>query len=160
MPHSIDVLTAPRLPELWRRVCSYAGLPTRSTDHPDASFVVRCGENPPELVVHLLEEAVEPDGLEITTCVAGEPDYPSLPRGQVVVRPGFEMPCPLEVQRAMTDAAALGDVLLFAVERRGRTGKLNELTWVAMPDELPVPEVQLSAAVAREAPGGLGEWGA
>ena len=68
------------------------------------------------------------------------------------MRQGYESPCPLRDE--LQEVAGLGGVLVFAVERRDAGGRLIDVTWVALPDELPVQEVPLAAAVARQVAGG------
>ena len=43
-----------------------------------------------------------------------------------------------------------GRPLSFAVERRDGAGRLRSRTWVVLSDELPLQEVPLTAAVARD----------
>ena len=142
-----DVLEAPRLPELYRLICRYTGLPLPPAVAEDR-FVVRSGDTPPELLAMVLEEAFVEDEAEVLICPSGEVlDVAHLPPGQLVVRPGFESPCP--------DGAALcgsvggGPVMLFAVERRDAEGRLRGVTWAAVPEEEPPPTVPFRAAVAR-----------
>lgn len=146
----VTVLTAPRLPELWRKVCVYSGVPTGGGASAPGHVVVRCGSAPPDLLAMLLEEALAAEKPEILTAPAEhEPQYEEW-SGRWLVRPGFDAACPEGLRRALCQAAELGDILVYAVERRDARGGLLRRTWVAMPDELPVPEVSLAAAVASE----------
>jgi hypothetical protein len=147
---AIDVLTAPRLPQLWREICAYGGLPNEQPPVPDRSFVIRCGVESPELLTLLLAEALAADRLEVAShTAAGEPDYPALLPGQVLVRPGYDSPCPDAFRQALHEVAELGSLLVFAIEERDRQGALRQVTWVGMPDEL-LPDVPLAAAVVRQ----------
>ena len=83
---------------------------------------------------------------------ADPPDFHHLPAGQVIVRPGFDAPCPVAGELTRAACPGGGPVLLFAVERRDAGGRLLEVTWAAVPEEEPGPQAPFKAAVAR--PGG------
>ena len=142
-----EVLVAARLSELCRQACAYAGLPTRGMFPPGVRFVVRSGPEPAELVVKLLQEALAEEAPEIAP-LGDDADPVPLPAGQVLVREGFDAPCP--ISRDLEQVLGPGRPLAFAVERRDPDGRLLDLTWVVLSEELPLPEVPLTAAVARE----------
>ena len=142
-----DALEAPRLPELYRLICRYAGLPLPPAVTEDR-FVVRSGDTPSELLAMVLEEAFVEDGAEVLIWPAGAAvDVAHLPPGQLVVRPGFESPCP-DVD-ALRGVVGGGPVMLFAVERRDAEGRLRGVTWAAVPEEEPPATVPFRAAVVR-----------
>ena len=156
-----DVLEAVRLPALCRGVCLYAGLPLPPATAPGEWFVVRSGAVPPEFLAHLLAEAFGEDGVEVTVCPpAGSPDVPMAGLAKVAVRPGYPAPCPTadELRRAV--AADDAAVLLFAVERRDRQGRLLGVTWAAVPEGEPPQQARFRAAVRSyeyDAPPGPGD---
>jgi hypothetical protein len=125
---------------------------------PPERFVLRSGPEQPELYAKLLEEAFAEDEAEIAVEEPNNPvDLARLCAGAVMIRPGFDCPCP--------DAEALrqavrpkgGEALLFAVERRDAHGRLLGLTWAAMPEEEPDPQAPYRAAYVHQA-AGSGEW--
>jgi hypothetical protein len=146
-PNATEVLAAARLPELCRRACAYAGLPTRRTCSPGVRFVVRSGQEPAELVAKLLEEALAEEAPEMALPEDG-PDPGPGPAGWVLVREGFDCPCPIgrELEQLLSPARPL----TFAVEQQDPGGRLLSRTWVVLSEELPLPEMPLTAAVARE----------
>ena len=142
-PH---VLQAPRLPALYRDIFRYAGLPLP----PGEEFVLRCGEQPPGLFAALLEEAFLEDESEAVVWQGdAPPDYRHAGPASVVIRAGFEAPCPLARELGEAVLPEGGPVLLFAVERRDAGGRLLGLTWAAVPEEEPGPREVFRAAVAR-----------
>jgi hypothetical protein len=144
-PNATEVLAAARLPELCRQACAYAGLPTRGTCPPGVRFVIQSGQEPAELVAKLLEEALAEEAPEMA--LPGD-DLDPAPAGQVLVREGFDRPCP--IGRDLEHLLRPGRPLTFAVEQLDPDGRLLSRTWVVLSEELPVPEVPLTAAVARE----------
>jgi hypothetical protein len=101
-----DVLQAPRLPALYREVFVYAGLPLP----PGERFVLRSGDEPPGLFAALLEEAFLEDEAEALVWEGVDPpDCHHLGPWQVVIRPGFDTPCPVagELARALGPALAV-----------------------------------------------------
>jgi hypothetical protein len=114
---------------------------------PEVRFVVRSGQEPAELVVKLLQEALAEEAPEIAP-LGDDLDPCTLPAGQVLVREGFDCPCP--IGRDLEQLASPGRPLAFAVEQHDRGGHLLSRTWVVLSEELPLPEVPLTAAVARE----------
>jgi hypothetical protein len=145
--HATEVLVAARLPELCRQACAYAGLPASGNAPPGIRFVVRSGREPAELVVKLLQEALADEAPEIAPLEA-DVNPGTLPAGQVLVREGFDCPCP--IGRDLQELASPAVPLAFAVEQHDRGGHLLSRTWVVLSEELPLPEVPLTAAVARE----------
>src|SRR4051794_36274124 len=112
-----DVLEALRLPELYRKVFLYAGIPLPPAAAPGECFVLRSGDQPPDLFAKLLEEAFLEDQTEVGACRPTDPPEAQGQRpGQIEVRPGFDSPCPAaeELRRAARSGA--GPVLVFAVE--------------------------------------------
>ena len=90
-----QLLHAPTLPGLYREVFRHAGVPVSPTPTPDERFVLRSGDEPPDLLAKLLEEAVVDDEAEVTVWWDGaEPDYQGLGPGGLAVRSGFETPLP------------------------------------------------------------------
>jgi hypothetical protein len=155
--YSTQLLVASRLSELCRQACAYAGLPTRGMWPAGVRFVVRSGQEPAELLVKLLQEALAEEAPEIAP--AGDHlDSETLPASQVLVREGFDSPCP--IGRDLEQLVSPGRPLAFAIERRDAHGRLLSRTWVVLSEELPLSEVPLTAAVARETfscAGGAGE---
>jgi hypothetical protein len=145
--NATEVLVAARLSELCRQACAYAGLPTRGACLSGDRFVVRSGGEPAELVVKLLQEALAEEAPEIAP-LAKDVDPATQPPGQVIVREGFDSPCP--IARDLEQVLGPGRPLAFAVEQHDPSGRLLSLTWVVLSEELPLPEVPLTAAVARE----------
>jgi hypothetical protein len=147
-PNAPHILTALRLPGLYRKVCAWAGLrPPPVTAGADC-FTLRCGAEPPELFAAVLEEALVEDGAEVLLLPAsGPPDDRALMPGHVAVRPGFDSPCPAVDELRRAAAPWGGRVLLFAVERRDQDGRLVAVTWAAVPEEEPPPQVEFQAAV-------------
>jgi hypothetical protein len=145
--NATEVLVAARLSELCRQACAYAGLPTRGTSPSGDRFVVRSGPEPAELVVKLLQEALAEEAPEIAS-LAGDVDPGTQPAGQVTVREGFDSPCP--IARDLEQVLGPGRPLTFAVEQHDPAGRLLSRTWVVLSEELPLPEVPLTAAVTRE----------
>ena len=142
------VLEALRLPELCRRVCLSAGIPLAPGPDTQERFVLRSGSAPPGLLAGLLEEAFVEDEAEVLVWLAPDPvDFRRLAPGQLVVRPGFDGPCPAEELAR----AGGGPALLFAVERHDADGGLLGVTWAALPEEEPAPEAGYRAAVLTEA---------
>jgi hypothetical protein len=147
-----QTLDAVRLPELYRAVCRAAGIPLPSSSVPPERFVVRSGPEQPELYAKLLEEAFAEDEAEIAIEQPDSPvDLERLGPGAVMIRPGFDFPCP--------DAEALrqavrpngGDTLLFAVERRDAHGLLLGVTWAATPEDEPDAQSPYRAAYIHHA---------
>ncbi len=148
---SPDVLSAPRLPELFRAICRYAGVTLPPVGGGDEALVVRTGAEPPGLLALLLEEVVVEDGAEaLPSPVPPEPADFSRPAGRVAVRPGFDAPCPAEAELRRAASPGGGPVLLFVVERRGPSGVLRGGTWAAVAEEEPPPAAGFRAAVVRQ----------
>jgi hypothetical protein len=144
------VLEALRLPALCRKVCRYAGMPLVPGTGSSGRFVVRSGAESPELLTHLLEEALLEDGAEAVVFRPGEPfDPAAVGAGEVAARAGFDDPCPDAERLRRAASPEAGPVLLFAVERRDEAGNLLGVTWAAVPEEEPPPRERLQAAVAR-----------
>ncbi len=144
----IEVLEALRLPELYRKVCGYAGVPTGPGPATDDCFVIRSGPTSPRLAALLLEEAFIEDEAEVEAFEeADDVDLAALSPGQIIVRGGYESPCP--VAAALRQAAGARSVLVFAIERRGPQGRLLGVTWAAVPEDEPSQEAPLRAAVVR-----------
>ncbi len=143
-----DLLEAPRLPALCRGVCLYAGLPLPPATPSPNRFVVRSGNEPPELLVRLLEEGLCEDEIEV--CVdSAVPlcDSAAVGSARVIVRPGHAAPCPDldDLRRAVVGEN--GAVLVFAVEHHDEAGRLLGVTWAAVPEEEPPPQGCFRAAV-------------
>jgi hypothetical protein len=146
---AVQILTAPRLPDLFRQVFAYAGLPTHGTSNTSDRFIVRCGSEPPELLAKLLEEALPEDAPEIQTRRHDEPvDAGLLAPGEVVLQAGYALPAPIPEE--LWQAVRGGRVLVLAIERRGDRGALLGVVWTALSDEPPTSNEPLRAAVARE----------
>jgi hypothetical protein len=145
--HPDEVLRASRMNDLYRQVWAYAGLPARGT-HPTADrFIVRSGPEPAEWLAKLLQEASAEDAPDVVPYEEGtDPD--ALPADRVVVREGFEEPCP--IGQELEEVVSPGEPVTFAVERHDPGGRLLDRTWVVLSEELPVQEVPLTAAVARD----------
>src|SRR5438105_3170782 len=96
MPKQVpDVLESPRLPALCRGVCLYAGLPLPPAPVSGERFVVRSGGEPAEFFVRLLGEGFAGDEIEVHAAPLGdEPDSAMAGTAKVLVRPGFDSPCP------------------------------------------------------------------
>ncbi len=149
-PIAPTVLEALRLPELCREVCRYAGVPFASPPAVDDRFVVRSGQEAPDLLAKLLEEAFAEDEAEVLVFQGAErPDCGQLRPGQTIVQSGLDAPCP--VADALRNAVRPqgGAVLLFAIERRDEVGRLLGVTWAALPEEEPAPQERFQAAVLR-----------
>jgi hypothetical protein len=148
-----QVLQALRLPELYRLICRQAGLPlagdaSRSSDR----FILRCGQERPDLFAKLLEEAFLEDEAEVPIWPTdAAPDYRGLPPGSIAVRPGFDAPCP-DTAALLQAASEGGPALVFAIERRDEAGRLLAVTWAAIPEEEPPPEADFRAAVLNLLP--------
>ncbi len=143
-------LEALRLPELYREICRFAGVPLPSPQVPPDRFVLRTGAEPPELFAKLLEDAFAEDEAEIAVDSAEGPiDLERLGPGAVVIRPGFDQPCPYTEALRQTVRPQGGPALLFAVERRDGQGRLLGLTWAVVPEEEPPPQAPFRAAVIR-----------
>lgn len=141
-----EVLTAPRLSDLCRRVCERAGLPTRGEATADR-FILRSGPEPPELLGKLLEEGLAADGSAMLTFRQDEEvDTAALAPGQIVVQEGYRVPGPLPLD--LWQSVRGGRVLLFAVERRTAAGALVSVLWAALSDEPVSQEAPLKAVVA------------
>jgi hypothetical protein len=139
-----DLLRAQRLPALLRGVCLYAGLPLPPATAGRECFVVRSGTEPPDLAARLLGEGLLDDGIE----VRAEPAADAAPvPGQVVVCGGHAGICPDadELRRAVAPGGE--PVLMFAIERRDRAGRVLGVTWAAVPEEEPPPQGDFRAAV-------------
>jgi hypothetical protein len=146
-----EILEALRLPELYRAVCVYAGVPMPPATAAGECFILRCGAEPPELFAELLEEAFVEDEAEVAVRRPDEPlDCDRLGVTPVAVEPGFAAPCPCadELRRAVGG----GPVLLFAIERQGAAGRLLGRTWAAVPEEEPPQDTPFRAALARDDP--------
>jgi hypothetical protein len=150
MAHArVEVLTAARLPELWRKVCAHAGVMLTQVPVGPSRFVVRSGGESPELLAKLLEEALAEDGAEVVAIPGDDALADSVPTsGRVQVRGGYPFPCPLDAE--LRGVAELGDVIIFAVERWDAAGRLAQVTWAGMPDELPASEAPLAASVMTQ----------
>ena len=146
-----QTLEALRLPELYRAVCEAAGIPLPSLCVPRERFVVRSGSEQPELYAKLLEEAFVEDEAEVAVDVPDHPvDLERLGPGAVMIRPGFDSPCPdAEALRQAVRPRGIS-VLLFAVERRDEHGRLLGLTWAATPEDEPDPQAPYRAAVVQQ----------
>jgi hypothetical protein len=146
------LLEAMRLPELYRRVCRHAGLPPAPAADTGERFVLRSGDEPPDLYGKLLEEAFVEDEAEVPVYRPDDPlDYRRLGPGHVAVRPGFDAPCPAvvaDLRRAVRPEG--GRVMVFTVERRDTEGRLLGVTWAAVPEEEPAPRAEFRAAVLRQ----------
>jgi len=146
-----DVLEALRLPELYRKICLYAGIPLSPAPTAAERYVFRSGAELPDFFAKLLEEAFVEDEAEVVVCRAtGPPDFHQFGTGHIIVLPGFDSPCPVaeELRRAVWPGG--GPVLLFAIERRDGDGRLLGVTWAAVPEEEPAPETPFRAAVLRD----------
>jgi hypothetical protein len=140
-----EVLHAPTLPSLYRRVCRRAGVPVPPAAL-DERFVLRSGAEPPDLLAKLLEEAFVDDEAAVPVWRAGdEPDYRGLGPGGLAVRAGFEAPCPDGLGR-LADPGG-GRTQAFAVERRDARGRPLGVTWVAVAEEEPPPTGEFRAVV-------------
>jgi hypothetical protein len=147
VPHILEAL---RLPELYREICVYAGIPLPSGAVPPERFVIRSGPESPELFAKLLEEAFAEDEAEIAIDTPDAPaDLERLGPGAVVIRPGFDAPCPDGAALRPAVRPAGGPALVFAVERRDAHGRLLGLIWAAVPEEEPDPQAPFRAAVCR-----------
>lgn len=146
-----ELLHAPTLPSLYRRVCRFAGVPVPPAAS-DERFVLRSGAEPSDLLAKLLEEAFVEDEAEVTLWrEADVPDYRRLGPGGLAVRPGFDAPWPVGLARHAVPGGARA--LTFAVERRDEGGRLLGVTWVAVPEEEPPPTGEYRAAVLRSSEG-------
>src|SRR5262245_26008244 len=98
-----DVLEATRLQELCRGVCLYAGLPLPPATAPGEHFIVRSGQEPPDFLVRLLTEAFLEDDIDVQPSSSGDDIEPIAGQAKVIVRPGFDTPCPVadEVYRVL-----------------------------------------------------------
>jgi len=146
MPHVLEAL---RLPDLYRQVCRYAGVPLPPAPAAEDRFILRTGAEPPGLFARLLEEAFAEGGTEFLVRMGDDPSDGCPPAaGQILVCPGFASACPAE---ELKQAARQGGepLLLFAVERRNAECRLLDVTWAAVPEEEPPPEVGFRAAVLR-----------
>jgi hypothetical protein len=114
---------------------------------PGIRFVVRSGQEPAELVVKLLQEALAEEAPEMAP-LGEDIDPTTLPPDHVLVRGGFDSPCP--IGRDLESLLGPGRPLAFTIERHSADGRLLSRTWVVLSDEFPLPEVPLTAAVARE----------
>lgn len=143
-----EVLHAPTLPGLYRRVFRYAGVPVPPAAAPDERYVLRSGAEPPDLLAKLLEEAFVDDEAKVPVWREGDaPDYHGLRPGGLAVKSGFETPWPDGLGRHADPGG--GRALSFAVERRDADGRLLGVTWVAVPEDEPSPTVEFRAAVLR-----------
>jgi hypothetical protein len=146
-----QILEALRVPELYRAVCGAAGIPLPSPRQPRERFVVRSGPEQPHLYAELLEEAFAEDEAEIAVEQPGQPiDLERLGPGAVVIRPGFDLPCPDAEALRQAVRPSGGQPLLFAFERRDAHGRLLGVTWAATPEEDPAPQAPYRAAVVRQ----------
>jgi hypothetical protein len=141
------LLEAPRLPALCRGVCLYAGLPLPPATTSPNRFVVRSGNEPPELLVRLLEEGFWEEEIDVYTDASAPTGDSAVGPARVIVRPGHTAPCPdLDgLRRAV--ATENGPVLVFAVEHHDEAGRLLGVTWAAVPEEEPPPQGCFRAAV-------------
>jgi hypothetical protein len=142
-----EVLMAPRLSDLCRLVWAYAGLPVPGASPTGDRFIIRSGLEPDELLVKLLLESFGDDVPDLVEFEEGL-DPEAVPPGRVVVREGFDYACP--IGQELEELASPGRPLTFAVERRDCHGRLMSVTWVVLSEELPLQEVPLTAAVARD----------
>jgi hypothetical protein len=142
-----EVLMAPRIPDLCRQVWAYAGLPVGGASPTGDRFVIRSGPEPEEWLAKVLQEAFAEDVPDIVPFEEGL-DPEALPPDRVVVREGFDAPCP--IGQELEEVASPGRPLTFAVERRDRLGRMRSVTWVVLSEELLLQEVPLTAAVARD----------
>jgi hypothetical protein len=144
----IEILTASRLPDLYRLVCERAGLPTAGPAAQDR-FVVRCGPEPPALLAKLLEEVLPDAAPQVDVFhLADDFDLEGLAPGQVVVREGYALPAP--IPQELWQSVRGGRVLVFAVERYGPQNQLVSVVWAAVSEEPARGEEPLRAAVAHE----------
>ena len=142
-----DLLEAPRLPALCRGVCLYAGLPLPPAKPSPKRFVVRSGNEPPELLALLLEEGFWEDEIEVCTdSSAPAGDSAAVGPARVIVRPGHTAPCP-DLEELRRAVAGDGPVIVFAVEHHDERGRLLGVTWAAVPEEEPPPQACFRAAV-------------
>jgi hypothetical protein len=145
-----EVLHAPTLPSLCRRVCRHAGVPVPPAIS-DERFVLRSGSEPPDIFAKLLEEAFVEDEAAVPVWREGdEPDYRGLVPGGVAVRSGFDVPYP---DGWRYPGLGGGREMSFAVERRDAGGRLLGVTGVAVPEEEPPPTGEYRAAVLRSSAG-------
>jgi hypothetical protein len=143
-----EALTAARLSDLCRLVLVRAGIPGDGAPT-EERFIVRSGPEPPELLAKLLEEALAEEAPEIPTFLADETvDAAALAPGEVVVQQGYRVPGPIPLD--LWQSVRGGRVLLFAVERRGKSGAVRSVLWAALSDEPPDGEAPLKAVVAWE----------
>jgi hypothetical protein len=148
-PNTVVVLEAPRLPELYRKICLHSGISLAPGAVGTDRFVLRSGSAPAQLFAELLEEAFAEDAAEVPVCPPTDQVHTSGP-GHVTVCPGFESPCPV-VEGLRRAVSAEGEsVLLFAIERRDEPGRLLEVTWAVLPEEEPEPQEEFRAALWRE----------
>jgi hypothetical protein len=142
-----EVLRAGRIADLCRQVWAYAGLPARNAAHTADRFVIRSGPEPAEWLAKLFQEAFTEDAPGVVPYEEGG-DPHGVPHDRVLVREGFDAPCP--IGRELEEVASPGQPVTFAVEHHGRGGRLLDRTWVVLSEELPLQEVPLTAAVARD----------
>ncbi len=143
-----EALTALRLADLCRLVLERAGI-TADAGQTGDRFIVRSGPEPPELLAKLLQEGFAEGAPEIPTLLPDEEiDAAALAPGEVVVQQGYRVPGPIPVD--LWQSVRGGRVLLFAVERRGRTGAVRSVLWTALSDEPVDREAPLKAVVAWE----------
>jgi hypothetical protein len=146
-----QIIEAPRLPELYRAVCRYAGVPQPPAAAGEERFVFRSGSEPPGLLAGLLEEGLVDDQAEALPGGPAETVATDrLAAGQVVVGEGFDIPCPAAEELGWAASPAGGRVLLFAVERLDAAGALLGVTWAAVPYEEPPAGAPFRAAVLRQ----------
>jgi hypothetical protein len=146
---NLEILTASRLPDLYRLVCDRAGIPATFGQKISDRFVVRCGAEPPGLIAKLLQEALPEDAPEIPVFPLTQPFEPrDLGPGEIVVREGYALPPP--IPQELWQNIRVGRNLIFAIERHGEAGRLLSVVWAAVSEEPPRAEEPLKVAVARE----------
>jgi hypothetical protein len=145
--HPDEVLRAARIADLCRQVWDYAGLPAAGGPPTADRFVLRSGQEPAEWLVKLFQEAFAEDVPDVIAHEEGS-EFPAQPAGRVLVREGFDTPCP--IAHELDEVVGPGQPVTFAIERHDRDGRLLARTWVVFSEELPLQEVPLTAAVARD----------
>ena len=146
---NLQVLEALRLPELYREICLYAGIPLPPAPASTERHVFRSGAEPPDFFAKLLEEAFVEDEAEVVVSRATDPLDLHQGPGHIVVRAGFASPCPAPEELCQALRPGGGPVLFFAIERRSEAGQLLGVTWAAVPEEEPPPQARFRAAVIR-----------
>jgi hypothetical protein len=146
---NLEMLTAARLPDLYRLVCERAGFPGNAGPPVRDRFVVRSGGEPLGLLAKLLQEALPEDAPELPCYTLEQPFDPrDLAPGEIVVREGYDLPPPIPEELWQT--VRVGRVLVFAIERYDEHSKLVSVVWAAVSEEPSCAEEPLRAAVARQ----------